>query len=133
VTELPPDARRHTCRQFDDRSDATAAHAGLTRALTPKTRPIKLYLAATNVRTGKIKVFQNDEIGPDAVLASACLPLMFQAVEIDGEHYWSGGYMGNPRRRDHSHQSARAGEAADNRERHHEPHQRDQLQFLADA
>jgi NTE family protein len=58
--------------------------------------PVKLFLSATNVRTGKIKVFQNDEIGPDAVLASACLPLMFQAVEIDGEHYWDGGYMGNP-------------------------------------
>ena len=58
--------------------------------------PVKLFLSATNVCTGKIKVFQNDEIGPDAVLASACLPLMFQAVEIDGEHYWDGGYMGNP-------------------------------------
>ena len=58
--------------------------------------PVKLFLSATNVRTGKIKVFRNDEIGPDAVLASACLPLMFQAVEIDGEHYWDGGYMGNP-------------------------------------
>jgi NTE family protein len=58
--------------------------------------PVKLFLSATNVRTGKIKVFSNNEIGPDAVLASACLPLMFQAVEIDGEHYWDGGYMGNP-------------------------------------
>src|ERR1700692_894670 len=36
------------------------------------------------------------EVGPDAVLASACLPLLFQAIEIDGEHYWDGGYMGNP-------------------------------------
>ena len=58
--------------------------------------PVKLFLSATNVRTGKIKVFENDAIGPDAVLASACLPLMFQAVEIDGEHHWDGGYMGNP-------------------------------------
>ena len=57
---------------------------------------VKLFLSATNVRTGKIKVFDNDEIGPDAVLASACLPFMFQAVEIDGEAYWDGGYMGNP-------------------------------------
>jgi predicted acylesterase/phospholipase RssA len=55
--------------------------------------PVKLFLSATNVRTGKIKVFQNDEIGPEAVLASACLPLMFQAVEIDGEHYWDGSYL----------------------------------------
>ena len=57
---------------------------------------VKLFLSATNVRTGKIKVFQNDEIGPEAVLASACLPFIFQAVEIDGENYWDGGYMGNP-------------------------------------
>jgi NTE family protein len=58
--------------------------------------PIRLYLSATNVRTGKVKVFNNDEIGPDAVLASGCLPFLFQAVEIDGEAYWDGGYMGNP-------------------------------------
>jgi NTE family protein len=58
--------------------------------------PIKLFLSATNVRTGKIRLFDNDEIGPDAVLASACLPFLFQAIEIDGEHYWDGGYMGNP-------------------------------------
>jgi NTE family protein len=58
---------------------------------------LKLFLSATNVRTGKIKVFQNDDItGPDPVLASGCLPFLFQAVEIDGEHYWDGGYMGNP-------------------------------------
>ena len=49
-----------------------------------------------NVRTGKIKVFDNDDIGRKAVLASACLPLLFQAVEIDGEHYWDGGSVGNP-------------------------------------
>jgi NTE family protein len=65
-------------------------------ALSPTTCPIKLYLAATNVRTGKIKVFDNSEIGVDAVLASACLPFLFQAVEIDGEAYWDGGYAGNP-------------------------------------
>jgi NTE family protein len=55
-----------------------------------------LYLSATNVRTGKIKVFQNAEMTSDVVLASACLPYIFKAVEIDGEHYWDGGYMGNP-------------------------------------
>jgi hypothetical protein len=55
--------------------------------------PVELFLSATNVRTGKIKIFRNDEIGPEAVLASACLPLLFQAVEIDGEHYWDGGYI----------------------------------------
>jgi NTE family protein len=58
--------------------------------------PVKLFLSATNVRTGKIRVFTNGEIGTDEVLASACLPLFFQAVEIEGEHYWDGGYMGNP-------------------------------------
>ena len=57
---------------------------------------IKLHLCATNVRTGKIRVFGNDEISADAVMASACLPFIFQAVEIDGEAYWDGGYMGNP-------------------------------------
>lgn len=57
---------------------------------------LKLFLSATNVRTGKVKIFGNDEISADAVLASACLPFMFQAVSIKGEDYWDGGYMGNP-------------------------------------
>lgn len=56
----------------------------------------QLFLNATNVRTGKIKVFQTPAVTVDAVLASACLPPYFQAVEIDGEHYWDGGYLGNP-------------------------------------
>lgn len=59
-------------------------------------RTTKLFLSATNVRTGKIRVFNTHEITPDVVLASACSPFLFQAVEIDGEHYWDGGYMGNP-------------------------------------
>lgn len=58
--------------------------------------PVKLFLSATNVRSGKIRVFERREISVDHVMASACLPLMFQAVEIEGEHYWDGGYMGNP-------------------------------------
>jgi NTE family protein len=58
--------------------------------------PVKLFLCATNVRTGKVKIFENREIGPDAVLASGCLPFMFQAVEIGEDAYWDGGYMGNP-------------------------------------
>ncbi|MEE2693100.1 MAG: patatin-like phospholipase family protein [Pseudomonadota bacterium] len=57
---------------------------------------VKLFLSATNVRKGKVRVFQTNEITADAVLASACLPFMFQAIEIDGEPYWDGGYMGNP-------------------------------------
>ena len=56
----------------------------------------QLNVCATNVRSGKIRVFRGDEIGADALLASACLPTLFQAVEIDGEHYWDGGYTGNP-------------------------------------
>ena len=56
----------------------------------------KLFLTATNIRTSKVKIFQNPEITAEAVCASACLPHMFQAVEIDGEFYWDGGYIGNP-------------------------------------
>ena len=56
----------------------------------------KLFVAATNVRTGKIKVFETRELSASVLLASACLPLMFRAVEVDGQHYWDGGYMGNP-------------------------------------
>ena len=57
---------------------------------------IKLFISATSVRTGKVKVFKHAELSVDAVMASACLPLLFQAVEIGGEAYWDGGYMGNP-------------------------------------
>jgi NTE family protein len=61
-----------------------------------KTSPIKVFITATNVRTGRGRVFRNAEITPDVLLASACLPTLFQAVEIDGESYWDGGYAGNP-------------------------------------
>lgn len=57
---------------------------------------LKLFVAATNVRSGKQRVFRREEMSVEAVMASACLPFMFQAVEIDGEAYWDGGYMGNP-------------------------------------
>ena len=56
----------------------------------------QLYLSTTNVRTGKVHVFRTAEISLDVVMASTCLPFLFKAVEIDGEHYWDGGYMGNP-------------------------------------
>ena len=56
----------------------------------------KLFITATNVRTGRGHVFKNDAVSPDVLLASACLPTMFQAIEIDGEPYWDGGYSGNP-------------------------------------
>jgi NTE family protein len=58
--------------------------------------PIRLFVTATNVRTGRGRVFRNAELTPDVLLASACLPTLFQAVEIDGEPYWDGGYAGNP-------------------------------------
>jgi NTE family protein len=58
--------------------------------------PIKLFITATNVHTGRGKIFRNKEITPEVLLASACLPTLFQAVEIDGEPYWDGGYAGNP-------------------------------------
>ena len=57
---------------------------------------IKLFITATNVHTGRGKVFRNKDITPDVLLASACLPTMFQAIEIDGEPYWDGGFVGNP-------------------------------------
>jgi NTE family protein len=58
--------------------------------------PIKLFVTATRVRTGRGRIFRNAEITADVLLASACLPTMFRAIEIDGEPYWDGGYAGNP-------------------------------------
>jgi len=73
-------------RLVEDQIDFEAVRAsGLT-----------LFISATNVESGKVRVFSKDEITADAVLASACLPQSFQAVEIDGTPYWDGGYMGNP-------------------------------------
>jgi NTE family protein len=57
---------------------------------------IKLFITATNVHTGLGRVFRNKEITPEVLLASACLPTLFQAIEIDGEPYWDGGFVGNP-------------------------------------
>ncbi len=56
----------------------------------------KLFLSATNVETGKGRVFTTREVSVDVVMASSCLPFLFQAVEVDGSYYWDGGYMGNP-------------------------------------
>lgn len=58
--------------------------------------PIAFFVTATHVGSGDARVFANDEIGADTLLASACLPTLFHAVEIDGESYWDGGYTGNP-------------------------------------
>ncbi len=73
-------------RLVEDEIDFAAVHAcGLD-----------LFVCATNVETGRARVFTLDEINADAVLASACLPQSFQAVKIAGVPYWDGGYMGNP-------------------------------------
>jgi len=57
---------------------------------------VKLFVTASNVRTCKSRLFRTAELTPEVLLASACLPLLFKAIEIDGEHYWDGGYLGNP-------------------------------------
>jgi NTE family protein len=59
-------------------------------------RDMPIFLSATNVETGHARVFAREEITLDVVMASACLPFMYHAVEIDGVPYWDGGYMGNP-------------------------------------
>ena len=59
-------------------------------------RSMQLFISATNVQTGSVRVFTGDEVTIDAVMASACLPQLFQAVEIDGVPYWDGGFVGNP-------------------------------------
>ena len=59
-------------------------------------RKVKLFISATTVRSGKVKVFTNTEITADHVVGAACLPFRMRAPEIDGEAYWDGGFMGNP-------------------------------------
>ena len=57
---------------------------------------LQIFISATNVQTGRVRVFPREKITADAVMASACLPTMFRAVEIDDVPYWDGGYLGNP-------------------------------------
>ena len=57
---------------------------------------LKLFLCATNVQTAKVKIFPGKELRVEHVLASTCLPLLMQSVEVDGEYYWDGSYAGNP-------------------------------------
>ena len=57
---------------------------------------LQVFVSATNVQTGRVRVFPRDKITADTVMASACLPELFRAVEIDGVPYWDGGYLGNP-------------------------------------
>jgi NTE family protein len=64
--------------------------------LVSRCTEMHLFIGATNVRSGKLRIFRGAQVNLDAVVASACLPVLFPAVEIDGEAYWDGGYMANP-------------------------------------
>lgn len=68
----------------------------LDMKLYSENHTIKLFVSATHVTSGQPQVFSNKQITSDVLLASSCIPLMFQAVQVDGEYYWDGGYMGNP-------------------------------------
>jgi NTE family protein len=57
---------------------------------------VALFVSATNVHTGRLRIFPRDKITADVIMASACLPFLFRAVEVDGEPYWDGGYLANP-------------------------------------
>jgi len=59
-------------------------------------KDLDIFISATNVHSGRLRVFKREEINADVVMASAALPLVFRAVEIDGEPYWDGGFTGNP-------------------------------------
>ena len=106
-------------------------------------RDVSLFISATNVHTGRLRVFPQDKITADVIMASACLPFLFRAVEIDGVPYWDGGYMGNPAifpffdatlTEDvlivQINPVERDVDAA-HADRDHEPHQRDHVQLLA--
>ena len=56
----------------------------------------KIFISATQVSTGKAEIFSGNRLSAASLMASACLPMLFQAVEVEGEHYWDGGYSGNP-------------------------------------
>jgi NTE family protein len=59
-------------------------------------QPLQLFISATNVQTGRLRIFPRERITADAVMASACMPLLFKAVIVDGVPYWDGGYLANP-------------------------------------
>lgn len=80
---------------FNPLKDLLEAHVDFERLRTAR-NSIQLHICATNVETGKVRIFNNRELTADSVLASACLPFLFQAVEIGGEFFWDGGYIGNP-------------------------------------
>ena len=80
---------QHQSAQGSDR-----ALRGLRRGCAAATSD--LFVSATNVLSGELRVFPRNEMTAEVVMASACLPLLFHAVEIDGVPYWDGGYSGNP-------------------------------------
>ena len=100
---------------------------------------LQLFISATNVQTGRVRIFSREKITAGSLMASACLPLLFRAVEIDGVPYWDGGYLANPvifpffgttdhrRRSGGADQSAGTAGDADLSQRNHKSHQRNYL------
>ena len=86
---LRPQPAQHQSAQGPDR--ALRRFRGGAQAAT-----CQLFIAATNVHTGRLRIFSREKINADAVMASAALPYVFRAVEIDGVPYWDGGYTANP-------------------------------------
>jgi NTE family protein len=78
---------------YNPLKDLLKAHVDFDRV---RTSPLQVFISATKVETGRPKVFERSTLTPEHVMASACLPHLYQAVEIDGVPYWDGGYMGNP-------------------------------------
>lgn len=87
---------------FGNGSRKNAIMQPIAKNLTPTERQaarlqtLKVFVVATRVSTGKAEVFSGKRLTADAVMASACLPMAFKAVEIEGDHFWDGGYSGNP-------------------------------------
>jgi NTE family protein len=79
---------------FNPLRDVLNAHVDFDKLR--RTKGVKVHLCATNVETGRVRIFNREELTADTVLASACLPFLFQTIEIDGANYWDGGYIGNP-------------------------------------
>ena len=86
---LRPQSAQHQSAQGPDRALRRFRRAA-------RRRRAQIFIAATNVQTGRLRIFPREKISADAVMASACLPAVFRAVEIDGVPYWDGGYLGNP-------------------------------------
>ena len=91
-----PPASPYDFNPFDLNPLRDVLEATVDFAALRKTELIRLYVSATAVRTGESRVFRNADLTCRHLMASACLPQLFQAVEIDGEPYWDGGYLANP-------------------------------------